>query len=151
MNLYDQFCSLDLAKRLEELGVKQESLFYWLNVEHCIHMKVKEDGYSLQEDEDGNPIIDKIDYRTELGNPAVYNIDKENYWSAFTVAELGEMLPMFSTDYNQLKIVKVSGGWRVGYYSDRTFEKEFIEKILANAMAKMLIYLIENKLIEVPK
>jgi len=29
MKLEDQVCSLELAKRLKELGVEQESLFYW--------------------------------------------------------------------------------------------------------------------------
>jgi hypothetical protein len=29
MKLEDQVCSLELAKRLQELGVKRESLFYW--------------------------------------------------------------------------------------------------------------------------
>ena len=29
MKLEDQVVSLELAKKLKELGVKQESLFYW--------------------------------------------------------------------------------------------------------------------------
>ena len=29
MKLEDQVCSLELAKKLKELGVKQDSLFYW--------------------------------------------------------------------------------------------------------------------------
>ena len=29
MKLEDQICSLDLAKRLKELGARQESLFWW--------------------------------------------------------------------------------------------------------------------------
>jgi hypothetical protein len=66
--LEKQVCSLDLAKRLKELGVKQESLFYW----HIDSMK-------------------EFDPRVKMGLPsgdvATYGI------SAFTVAELGERLP----------------------------------------------------------
>jgi hypothetical protein len=29
MNLEQQVCSLELAKRLKELGVKQDSFFFW--------------------------------------------------------------------------------------------------------------------------
>src|SRR5439155_13694049 len=63
--LEKQVCSLDLAKRLKELGVRQESLFIWNYYPHT-------DGYKLQ-------------YNPDYGS--VLNI------SAFTVAELGEMLP----------------------------------------------------------
>ena len=31
MKLEEQVCSLDLAKRLKELGVTQESAFYWMH------------------------------------------------------------------------------------------------------------------------
>jgi len=30
MKLEDQVCSLELAKRLKDLGMKQESLWYWI-------------------------------------------------------------------------------------------------------------------------
>jgi len=30
MKLKDQICSLELARELKKLGVKQESLFYWV-------------------------------------------------------------------------------------------------------------------------
>ena len=31
MNIEEQVCSLELSKRLKELGGKQESLFYWID------------------------------------------------------------------------------------------------------------------------
>ncbi len=149
MKIEQQVCSLELAKRLKDLRVKQESLVYWLNIQHCVHMKVKEDGYTLQEDENGQPIVDKIDYRIELGNPYALNIDKDNCWSAFTSSELGEMLPIFSSGYNILRIERnARGAWIVSYECLRTFEKSFLETKLADAMAKMLIHLLEQGLIK---
>lgn len=153
MKLENQVCSLDCAKRLKELGIKQESLVYWLNIQHCVHMKVKEDGYTLQEDENGQPIVDKIDYRIELGNPFAWNIDKDNCWSAFTVAELGEMLP------EEYISCKTQGSKKDGICREYWLcyeeidgcdtEKTQMEETEADARAKMLIYLIENKLMEI--
>ena len=37
MKLEQQVCNLELAKKLKELGVKQESLWYW------VHNKIKDD------------------------------------------------------------------------------------------------------------
>lgn len=156
MKLEDQVCSLELAQRLKELNVKQESLVYWLNTQHCVHMKVKEDGYTVEEDENGQPIIDKIDYRIELGNPFAYNIDKENRWCAFTVAELGEMLPYSIDDGNTFyypNYTKHPKYYRIQLLADETkfgskkMLESFIDDNEANARAKMLIYLIENGLI----
>lgn len=66
MKLEDQVCSLELAKRLKELGVKLESLFYW-------HYWDNRNTWTLE--------------------PAGRYKDEEPFFFAFTVAELGAMLP----------------------------------------------------------
>lgn len=67
MELEKQVCSLELAKKLKELGVKQESLFVW-------DIKRKNLFYTKNNYPDGN---------IELLEQCV----------AFSVAELGEMFP----------------------------------------------------------
>ena len=70
MTLEQQVCSLELAKRLKELGVQQESYFNWiLNAN---------DNWLVWDD------TMRSDYETGREKDAI---------SAFTVAELGEMLP----------------------------------------------------------
>lgn len=70
MKLKDQVCSLEFAKRLKDLAVKQKSLFYW--------------------DEDGHYI-----WRDEELQDATGKFHIDDCWSAFTGCELGEMLPPF--------------------------------------------------------
>ena len=122
--LENQVTSLEPSMRLKELGVEQDSLWYW-----------GERTYS-----DGKDIVSKSRLRSSAWNEIC---------SAFTVAELGEMLPArIKTDYgswNYLLIVKLENTkeWLIGYYHD-----EIKGNTLANACAKMLIYLIEHKLEE---
>ncbi len=136
MKLEQQVCSLDLAKRLKELGVKQGSWFFW-NTRHIW-----------------------LAYRKEITAP--YNNDMV---SAFTVAELGEMFPKEIQDENRKPFRFAVNrfahiGWQVGYenssgswafhlgINDHLFKQDATE---ADARAKMLIYLLENKLIPAPK
>jgi hypothetical protein len=117
MELEKQVVSLELAKRLKELGVKQESQFFW---------SYNDTGFA-------------VEYRAFVKNR---NGAELECYSAFTVAELGEMLP-------------------VGYYSrhgangyscgTNKSPQHFTTKAdtEADARAKMLVYLLENKLIEV--
>jgi hypothetical protein len=75
MELEKQVCSLELARKLKELGVKQESLFYWVGEE-------KDNLFLSQQTKfiyGSAPDLSEAEY------PFVY--------SAFTVVELGEMLP----------------------------------------------------------
>ena len=65
MNLEDQVCSLELAKKLKELGVKQESIFWWIEFVN---------GWELR----------FATFKVPTLNDVI---------SAFTVAELGEGLP----------------------------------------------------------
>lgn len=109
-----QLVNLELSKKLKELGVKQESLWYW----------GKEDDNSwglIQIDED-----DKIS--------EYYN----EYISAFTVAELGEMLPR---GYRSGRAILKEKEYYICYGKAGTLSAD----TEANARAKMRIYLIENK------
>lgn len=122
MKLENQVCSLELAQKLKSLGVKQESLFQ----------------HNLLEKEDV--------YRITYGNPRTNTFGRKfiDTVSAFTVAELGEMLP------ESFWTVKRENKWW-------SFEGETIEEgeenslscadTEADARAKMLCYLLENKLI----
>ena len=137
MKLEQQVCSLELAQKLKELGVKQESLFWWLN------MVLVKDNENL---------------------PTKWNIvnsevkawrDREESISAFTVAELGEMLP------KELKIGEYiydvefywsDKEWFISYakYVDGIHrEHEIYAETEADSRAKMLCYLLENKLITI--
>lgn len=120
MKLEDQVVSLELAKKLRELGVRQESEFYWEEL----------------------PIGTKL-------FPSDDDVRMWPWCAAFTVAELGEMLPegYFSRRigydwYNDAKEEDQSG-WISK--PDLIYEKSDTE---AGCRAKMLCYLIEQKIVE---
>jgi len=121
MKLEDQCISLELAKRLKELGVKQHSCFYYVRT---------------------NNLSQEYSIVTVSGA----NFDMSFLFSSFTVAELGDILPKGGWTQES-----TYGGTRV-WFIDPEFphkEKSFTyDESEANARAKMLIYLIENKLIE---
>lgn len=127
-NLKWQVCNLELAKKLKELGVKQESLWYWDFSDYKVYKEIG--------------LINKYDM--EITN---------NHISAFTCAELGEMLPDEIWTGNQYFITTYKRNDT--YYVSYRYEDDIDSGILiiteakteADARAKMLIYLLENKLI----
>lgn len=136
MELTSQVCSLELAKRLKELGVKGDCTFYW------------------SDEGDENFILKFKSYNKEV------NGDSVEWFLAYTVAELGELLPNMikkvPEDYNEeyiwyLSIEKgTTTGWNVKYIC---YDYEAIDWFTltddseADARAKMLIYLLENNLV----
>jgi hypothetical protein len=125
MKLEQQVCSLELAKRLKELGVKQESLVKWDTLGDHAELSY---GYSTY--------------------PGLVR------YAAFTVAELGEMLPEAflweGVTQVGLHCGKYTGGWHVYYKSAGKRIHYEDGKTEVAARAKMLIYLLENKLITFP-
>lgn len=115
MKLEDQVCSLQLAKRLKELGVAQMGAFSW-----CW-----EGGYFL-----GFRQISALHEDKPFG-----------VFAAFTVAELGEMLPSYPGEFPWKD---AEGKWWV------TLETpdQYSTNTEANARAEQLIYLIESNLID---
>ena len=132
MKIEKQVTSLDLSKSLKSLGVKQDSYFQWFT-------KV---------DDDGDTGIWEVKECRQFGS--------KGYCSAFTTTELGEMLPDAFIDVEdslerqfELVLIKEGEEYKVyyEYFIESVRTSEFTEKIEANARAKMLIYLLENKLI----
>ena len=131
LKLEQQVCSLELAKRLKELNVKQESFFIW---KQCINKQLA----CYQ--------IPTVSTHKNVDN------DDEIIASAFTASELGEMLPdriKIEGDslLSWLVCEKLGDAYWVKYYrhmGDCTL-REYADTE-ADARAKMLIYLLENKL-----
>lgn len=127
MKLEHQVCSLELAKKLKELGVKQESLFFW---------------------EYWNNQVYAVKFKPFVIVPDL-SIKKLELFAAFTVAELGQLLPECILGEGDLMM------WNYMEGDKRIFGIEycgssypvFKSEKEADARAQMLIYLLENKLI----
>ena len=126
-NLQNHTTSLELSKRLKELGFKQESLFVWYANGDDAHLLY-------------------------LGEDEMRPMEAKTY-SAYLASELGEWLPyeVFPKSANgmhwNLHIgVNATGEWRC--YLDSEYRREicfFCD--MPTVMAKMLIYLAEQELI----
>lgn len=142
MDLKSQVSSQETSKRLKELGVKQQQSFF------CWWQPNKESSDSI------------LLYEKQCSTPEFMS----QFISAFTVAELGEMLniefpsgmKIGDESYMHLELKFSLKSVNLVHYFDAGFATN--KKVIfsskdsneANARAKMLIYLIENKLIEVP-
>lgn len=140
MKLENQCCSLELAKRLKELGCKQERLWWWIEYPNM-----------------RSEVILAINALIKLKNK-----DEKEYkvYAAFTVAELGEMLPvsfmknvkgvnrkailMFNKYSNSMYQIL----YNFRYPSDVDENLAVVEDTEANARAKMLVYLKEKGLMK---
>lgn len=134
MNLQSQVCNLELAKQLKELGVKQESIFW---------------------------------FKPTGSYPTLMIVDEEkteDYYSAFTVSELGEMLPwrskrmgtMNNAEFVSTKLVNTATHqtiWCAAYWDeDKDLYSGMVVRLdadtEADARAKCLVYLLENGLVK---
>lgn len=116
-------CDLKYAKKLRELKVKQESLWYWW--------------------------INKLSLKSIPTINSYGNDKPKKDWvviSAFTVAELGEMLPKgyFTYKASNLPHYQCAKYTSDGHVDRTTFYCNLSDKTEANVRAKMLIWLIEN-------
>jgi hypothetical protein len=127
MNIQDQVVSLELAKKLLTLGVKQNSLFVW---------------------EYFSPMCYGIKFIPYAVLYNSYSTNEFKLYPAYTVAELGEILPKFVTlkdiDYYSYDLKYNRNGYPYYFASGINFKCEENETE-ANARAKMIIYLIENE------
>lgn len=132
MKVSDQVCSLEQAKRLKELGVRQEGLFCFIG------------------DENPDPRYNepmRLFYESEAIECGKSWYD--NRIAAFTVAELGIMLPDYYFAYKRpfgyALYKNEDGGFAV---ADGTVNGATLDT-MAECIANGIIYMIENNLITV--
>lgn len=146
MDVEKQVCSLELSKKLKELNINQESIFYY-------------------------EVFTENSYKIHFASHSFKVFEGDNIYSAFTVAELGNIIPNYvltkdAEPFNGFRIFiekflsvednHTKNNWVINYYCDSVEiqgEQAFVSKKLtsniydpnlADAMAKMLIYLIEK-------
>lgn len=135
MKLEDQVCSIELAKRLKELDVKQDALYSWIQ-------------------RGDTPKDWSASFLQESERAMTKDYVSSGWCSAFTVAELGEMLPHHTPSMKDGQGYSCStlcseDGDATHWDSIENFDPETIfGGTEADARAKMLIYLIENKLVK---
>jgi len=125
MELEKQVCSLDLAKKLKGLGVKQESCFIWVeSANFGVRLTPENESFYLE-------------LHGSIARLA----------SAFTTAELGEMLPKLD-GRGWIETTRMTSTWDCTFCVSTGNDLYRISVATeADARAKMLLYLIENKLL----
>lgn len=152
MKLEEQVCSLELSKKLKTLGVKQESTFYWIPFK-CWNPKTK------KSDNEWWKLEDKFEGQKNSKD------QWSRKYSAFTVAELGEMLGGgYITVGNASVIIHGKPTYICCHYTELKYRETTPEGVFASgkevqfprtieaiteadARAKMLIHLIENGIV----
>ena len=138
MEIERQVCSLESAKKLKELGVKQESLFWWAQRKQVVIRHPPKE-----------PTYYEPDLFMDISESGLKVIA-----SAYTVAELLYMLPDYIKNRgNMLTLVKSdSGEWWVNYPNHGGEGlcglPEFVDISVCEALAKCLIYLTTNGLLK---
>lgn len=121
MKSQDQLVNFELSKMLEKLGVKQDSLFYWVEDDRDKRAKAG---------------VQWKNYARKILSNSV------TLYSAFTISELLAKLP------SKIKINFSDGYWTCSYdwsdsllakiSTDKHFKKTIKDKSLINILAKML-------------
>lgn len=134
MKIEEQVVSLELAEKLKELGVEQESEWYW------------------------NRDIEFL-YHVRLERSAWMTWNETAFIPAYTVAELGEMLPMsigepsaIGTEqpYSLMTVWNDTEGWSCAYCPSGGGNVAYYLQLAnteTDARAQMLIHLLENNIL----
>lgn len=132
LNLIDQLCSLDLSIRLSESGINKHSVYYYMvdTTNNKVTVETKIPKFEYKRTEDG--CYYAMNFTLDFNFQTQYKL-----FHAYTAIELGEMIP--PKHYN---FYKNEEGYLFLFGEHNT-----IDRNLANAMAKMLINLIEKRLI----
>jgi hypothetical protein len=119
-------CSLELSKELKKAGMPQKSLWYWVSKKAVAGNLL---GYELI----NNTLLD---YKWVIKQ---WEKQDKEYYSAFNATELADVLPENVSSY------KFNKKWRTNSFKPN---KYFDADTLANALAKMVLHLLEKGILK---
>lgn len=117
--------SLELSKKLKELGFPQESLYWWVST-------------------DGENWSVSNEMWRAVGSFPPEQESYPFYCSAYLASELGELLPEYTDTWKLGNLDKERAGQYCCSYKNIDICEEFIEAKEVDARARMLIWLVEN-------
>ena len=136
--LEQQLTSLEISKQMAELGFVQDSLWYW----YC------EEVADIPSEHGGSIHKWELAHFHE-GNMPIFD-DELEFYSAYTVAELLNMLPNCITKDETRKqciVYNFKGLWNVDYCKNLFCgDVQTYDVHTSDALAKMLIHLNQNNL-----
>jgi hypothetical protein len=103
----DYVCTAEQAKKIKELGIEQDSLFYWWSIykeRPALYNELRKMSADLLKIEDYNYIVkedDYIDHDEESLELYHYADHKDNSYSAFTSQELFELISLNTKEWSQ--------------------------------------------------
>ena len=149
MRIEDQVCSLEHSQRLKELGIKQESLFYWLLFQDWnVHLngKYTQDYYrDCVSTFTSSDFLDLLPHKVDTKENEPFNFFRFNMEKSFIV-DLEKLNMTYIYIVNYICDSTEAGGENA--WLRRALVKNMYDKNPADALAKMLIFLIENNLLE---
>ncbi len=163
MNIEQQVTSLDLSMKLKELGVKQDSLFYHQNEpyddgENDIEIKIKEsmknlinindinDEHTLYSAFTSSELIALLPNRITLKEGEPFN-SFTIYIKKSIIVKNEEINPYTSSYHINYECDSTECTGEDAWLKRPLFPHNIWDENFANALAKTLIYLIENKMI----
>jgi hypothetical protein len=153
MNLESQVCALEYAKRLKKLNVKQDSYFYYTVCHDCTTEYGIEE-FSLQENKNHGEnisaytsaeLLDLLPRLVTIAEDSPFNTFRLRLEKSFFVKEPEDVenfsiIPHYIVNY-RCDSTDMAGEQA---WLERTLINNICDENCANALAKMLVYLIEN-------
>jgi len=139
MKLEETTCSVELAQKLKELDVAQDSIFYWIK-EAFLGVADQNTLYQPDERQDGKRLGVSAFTSAELGEIIPYSLGVYFNFTTYHMEEGG-----WFVDYTDMRLESIGQPFKFGGIAEKMIFQSAEKEV--DARAKLLIALKQNNLI----